>query len=207
MTELWALLHWLYPEVFTVKTSEMFRAAFDLTKGQVNTSFMDDARRLLELIMLRRMKNSPSVNLKLPPKEEVLLYVPLTPMQRYWYKRLLTRTDKGLLEELFQNAKNKELEALKVEQVEDALVAETKKTSREASGSQGSNADSLKENGSGNQENEDEWAETKAILQRTREMENQDQGKSPAWQKLMNLLMQLRKVSSATNRADMSELC
>ena len=101
LVELWALLHWLYPEVFTEKTAEMFKSSFNLNKGQVSTEVMDHARRLLEIIMLRRMKNSIGVDLNLPPKTEVLLYIPLTPMQRFWYLRLLTRADKGLLEELF----------------------------------------------------------------------------------------------------------
>ena len=115
LVELWALLHWLYPEVFTEKTAELFKSSFNLTKGQVSTKVMDDSRRLLEIIMLRRMKNSPGVDLNLPPKTEVLLYVPLTPMQRFWYMRLLTRADKGLLEELFQGAQQKEAVALKKE--------------------------------------------------------------------------------------------
>jgi SWI/SNF-related matrix-associated actin-dependent regulator of chromatin subfamily A member 5 len=58
---------------------------------------MDDARRLLELIMLRRMKDSPGVNLGLPPKEEILLYVPLTPIQRFWYTRLRASVDNAML--------------------------------------------------------------------------------------------------------------
>lgn len=41
---------------------------------------MDDVRRLLEVIMLRRMKNSEGVDLNLPPKTDILLYIPLTPM-------------------------------------------------------------------------------------------------------------------------------
>lgn len=73
--EMWALLHWLYPDVFGIETAAIFKNAFDLTFGRVSTSFMDKARSLLELVMLRRMKSSPGVNLGLPPKEEILLYV------------------------------------------------------------------------------------------------------------------------------------
>lgn len=51
---------------------------------------MEKVKRLLELVMLRRMKDSPGVNLAIPPKEEILLFVPLTPTQRTWYTRLLT---------------------------------------------------------------------------------------------------------------------
>lgn len=143
---------------------------------------MDDARHLLELIMLRRMKTSPSVNLNLPPKEEVLLFVPLTPMQRFWYTRLLTRTDKGLLEELFQGAKEKELKALEEEKEEEKLLT---------------NDHDVVESKGVDPANTDEWAESREILKKAIEQESHDTSRSSAWKKLMNLMMQLRKVCSA----------
>src|SRR5580700_5013955 len=102
LSELWALLHWLYKDVFTEKTNELFRTSFDLSRGQFSKAVLDDSRRLLELIMLRRMKNSPGVDLNLPPKTEILLFVPLSPMQRFWYTRLITRADQALLDEIFR---------------------------------------------------------------------------------------------------------
>ncbi|EMC91705.1 hypothetical protein BAUCODRAFT_79168 [Baudoinia panamericana UAMH 10762] len=102
LKEMWALIHWLLPDVFPSDTAAAFKAAFDLTQGKVSTTFMDDSRRLLELLMIRRMKSSPGVDLGLPPKEEVLLYVPLTPMQRFWYTRLLTKVDTAMLEDVFK---------------------------------------------------------------------------------------------------------
>lgn len=182
LVELWALLHWLYPEVFTDKTAELFKSSFNLTKGQVSTQVMDDARRLLEIIMLRRMKNSPGVDLNLPPKTEVLLYVPLTPMQRFWYMRLLTRADKGLLEELFHSAKQKEAVALKQEAQEGGILQEK--------GIEELEALEIKAYGG---EAAAEWEESKEILRQALEHEQQDENKSTAWKKLMNLLMQLRK--------------
>ena len=186
LQELWALLHWLYPEVFTEKTAEIFKESFNLTKGQVSTKVMDDARRLLEVVMLRRMKQSPGVNLNLPPKTEVLLYVPLTPMQRFWYMRLLTRVDQGLLEDLFQGAEKKELAALEQEaqddgnepgilknkSIEDLEVLDTTALGAEDAA---------------------EWDESKEIMRQAVEQEQEDDKKNPAWKKLMNLLMQLRK--------------
>ena len=73
---------------------------------------MDSARKLLELVMLRRMKDSPGVDLDLPTKHEVLLFVPLTPMQRFWYTRLLTKAGDALLDDLFKNVKSKEKDAI-----------------------------------------------------------------------------------------------
>ena len=178
LVELWALLRWLYPEVFSEKSAELFRTAFDLTRGKVSTNVMDDSRRLLELIMLRRMKNSPGVDLNLPPKTEVLLFVPLTPMQRFWYTRLLTRADQGLLEDLFQGAQQKESLVLQQEDKikkgwEDIDVKEL---------------ENLEKAGAG-----DDWEESKEIMRQALEHEQQDESKKSAWRKLMNILMQLRK--------------
>lgn len=78
LQELWSLLAWLYPEVFTKNTNELFEKSFNLSKGHFSGAVLDDSRKLLELIMLRRMKNSPGVELNLPPKTEVLLFVPLS---------------------------------------------------------------------------------------------------------------------------------
>ena len=177
MQELWALLHWLYPEVFTERTSDLFKASFDLSKGKVDTKVMDDARRLLELIMLRRMKNSPGVDLNLPPKTDILLYVPLTPMQRFWYERLLTRADKGLLEDLFKSAQKKEAEVLQEEKQTGSVWQNKDLKELEA----------LENNGV------PDWEESKEILRQAIEAEQQDESKKSAWRKLMNLLMQLRK--------------
>lgn len=178
MLELWALFHWLYPEVFTETTRDSFKEAFNLTKGTVSTTFMDDARRLLERIMLRRMKNSEGVDLNLPPKQEVLLFVPLTPMQRFYYTRLMTRADKGLLDELFQGAQQKE-EIAQAQGDQEQQTWQDKAEQLEA----------LEKSG-----NDAAWRESKAILQRNLEQEQQDESKKSAWVKLMNLLMQLRKV-------------
>ncbi|KAJ3155774.1 hypothetical protein HDU86_004243 [Geranomyces michiganensis] len=97
--ELWALLHWLYPEVFTPVTVVKFDQAFDLTRGMYDLSALGHSRALLEKIMLRRMK--VQVDFQIPPKEEIILYVPLSPMQRFWYKRLLTGLDTMTLRDIF----------------------------------------------------------------------------------------------------------
>ena len=75
LSELWSLFHWLYPEVFTVQTRELFDRSFNLSKGQYSNVVLEHSRHLLELIMLRRMKSSPGVDLNLPSKTEVLLFV------------------------------------------------------------------------------------------------------------------------------------
>ncbi|KAJ3007875.1 hypothetical protein HKX48_008895 [Thoreauomyces humboldtii] len=96
--ELWALLSWLLPEVFTPTTVQKFDDSFNLTKGKYDLTILEASRRLLERVMIRRMK--ANVDFAIPPKEEINLYVPISPMQRFWYKRLLTRLDTMTLNEL-----------------------------------------------------------------------------------------------------------
>lgn len=180
LVEMWALLTWLYPNVFDDKTETLFRESFDLSKGKANKQTMTDARRLLELIMLRRMKDSPSVNLGLPPKEEVLLYVPLTPMQKFWYTRLLTRIDDGMLDELFADGKSKEKAAIEHDLEESKLLQRLEKADQVVSGEHGG-----------------DWEETTKIMREAiaKEQTDPDANKG-AWKKLMNLVMQLRKCCS-----------
>ncbi|TPX33778.1 hypothetical protein SmJEL517_g03416 [Synchytrium microbalum] len=97
--ELWALLHFLFPEVFTPSTSATFDTAFDLVKGVIDNDVLENARKLLERFMIRRLKSQ--VDLAIPPKEEMTIFVPLSPMQRFWYKRMITRMDLTTFNEIF----------------------------------------------------------------------------------------------------------
>ena len=132
---------------------------------------MDHARRLLELICLRRMKDSSAVNLGLPPKEEILLYVPLTPMQRFWYTRLLTKEADGLLDDLFHDVGNKEKAVIQAEATELVLADNLDKTS-------------------------DHRAESQQTVQKALDQEQANTSTKNLWQRLQNLVMQLRKVCS-----------
>jgi SWI/SNF-related matrix-associated actin-dependent regulator of chromatin subfamily A member 5 len=171
MAELWALLHWLYPDVFIENTQKRFSDAFNLSLGKNDINALDNARRLLELVMLRRMKESQGVNLGLPKKTELVMFLPLAPMQRFWYKRLLTRLDKGLLEGVFKNSKDRveeDMEEIGKIDVGEHVVEEEL-----------------------NNIDEDQWGATRQIVEKTIEENTKDGGK---WRKLMNLMMQLRKV-------------
>lgn len=174
--------------MFVDKTNELFDNSFNLSKGHYSNTVLDDARHLLELIMLRRMKNSPGVDLNLPPKTEVLLFVPLSPMQRFWYTRMITKADQGLLDELFKGAKSKEEEAFKSMREDEEREAGLMKME----------ADALEILQNEAMVGTDAWKETKNILAQTIQREQveaeNDNPKQSAWQKLMNLLMQLRKV-------------
>lgn len=91
--ELWALLYFLQADLFTC--SAPFDRSFDLLTGSVNRSKLKMAHRILEPTMLRRIKRD--VVTSLPPKTETNVYVPLSPYQVFWYKRLLARDSGALL--------------------------------------------------------------------------------------------------------------
>jgi SWI/SNF-related matrix-associated actin-dependent regulator of chromatin subfamily A member 5 len=73
LVELWSLLNFLYPEVFT--TSEPFEAAFNITENIINKEKLEQAHQLLELFMLRRLKTQVEklMPLKLETKVRVWL--------------------------------------------------------------------------------------------------------------------------------------
>jgi SWI/SNF-related matrix-associated actin-dependent regulator of chromatin subfamily A member 5 len=99
---------------------------------------------------------------------------------------MITKADQGLLDELFKGAKSKEEETFKTMKEDEEREAGLMKMETEAL--------QLLENEAiiGT----DAWKETKFILAQTiqREQVENDNPKQSAWQKLMNLLMQLRKV-------------
>ncbi|KAK6499908.1 hypothetical protein TWF481_010264 [Arthrobotrys musiformis] len=176
--ELWSLVHWLYPEVFTNRTCDEWRQAFDLTRGKVDTTFVDSSRNLLELIMKRRTKQSPGISLGIPDKEEVVLYVPLSPMQRMWYTMILTKLDNSMLERLFKNSKSKESaditaakeEAKRLDNVEIRVDGDGEEVTIKA--------------------DNEEWNEVEEAVKKSIEQVKSD----PSWRKLMNILIQLRKI-------------
>jgi SWI/SNF-related matrix-associated actin-dependent regulator of chromatin subfamily A member 5 len=99
MKELWSLVHWLYPSVFLPSTQRLFQESFDLSRGSYSLQFLKAAKNLLATIMLRRTKSV--VEMSVPPKEELTVFVPLTEAQRFWTYRLLTRMDKLDLKQIF----------------------------------------------------------------------------------------------------------
>ena len=97
--ELWGLLHWLYPTIFTATTQNLFHESFDLSKGSYSLPFLTAAKKLLEKIMIRRTK--AAVEMTVPPREELTVFIPLTEAQRFWTYRLLTRVDTMDLKSIF----------------------------------------------------------------------------------------------------------
>ena len=103
LTELWSLLNFLYPEVFTANTVGRFASAYDSSTTSENTSenmikndsFMRECHKLLEPIMLRRLKQNV-LSKYLPPKTEIVLSAPLSATQKFHYKQVL-KTVTGLV--------------------------------------------------------------------------------------------------------------
>ncbi|RAL14066.1 putative nucleosome remodeling complex ATPase subunit (Snf2h), partial [Aspergillus homomorphus CBS 101889] len=94
--EVWSLLHWLFPEVFTPSSAKLFKDAFSLNEGRFDAAFSGHIKRFLNLIMLRRLKDSPQVGINLPPKQVVTLAVPLSKLQHSLYMKVLTGLDESL---------------------------------------------------------------------------------------------------------------
>jgi SNF2 family DNA or RNA helicase len=90
--ELWALLNFLYPEVFT--SSEIFDASFDSKTGNVGSGLVTQLHLLLQRCLLRRLKSD--VEKGLPPKTETTIFLPLSPMQIEWYRKVLMRDLRAL---------------------------------------------------------------------------------------------------------------
>lgn len=101
LTELWSLLHYLYPFIFTSATAQVFEKAFDLSKGSYSMPFVNAAQKLLSTIMIRRTK--ANVDIDVPPREEQTVFIPLTEMQRFWMYRLITRLDSINFREVFDS--------------------------------------------------------------------------------------------------------
>ncbi|KAF8975497.1 hypothetical protein BGZ46_009074, partial [Entomortierella lignicola] len=84
--ELWALLNFLLPDVFS--SSEDFDAWFEMQGGDQDM-VVQQLHKVLRPFLLRRIKSD--VEKSLLPKKEINLYVGLTPMQRKWYQRILEK--------------------------------------------------------------------------------------------------------------------
>ncbi|KAG5190619.1 P-loop containing nucleoside triphosphate hydrolase protein [Tribonema minus] len=86
--ELWALLNFLLPDVFS--SADDFDQWFNVTgDSQQQENVIKKLHTVLRPFMLRRIK--ADVEKDLPPKKEIKLYVPLVAMQREWYRKVLSK--------------------------------------------------------------------------------------------------------------------
>ncbi|KAG2523912.1 hypothetical protein JM18_004735 [Phytophthora kernoviae] len=85
--ELWALLNFLLPDIFS--DAEDFDAWFNVDGEEGQENVIKKLHTILRPFLLRRLK--ADVEHSLPPKVETKLYVGLSEMQREWYMRVLHR--------------------------------------------------------------------------------------------------------------------
>ncbi|BFZ57202.1 Putative ATPase [Savitreella phatthalungensis] len=100
LTELWSLLNFLLPDIFS--DLESFQSWFDFSSLEANASSSDRAdmvidddlvsnlHHILKPFLLRRLKID--VEHELPPKREYLLYAPLTRIQKEMYRDALQKS-------------------------------------------------------------------------------------------------------------------
>ncbi|CAH8827132.1 unnamed protein product [Trichobilharzia szidati] len=93
LSELWSLLHFILPEIFT--SLAMFESWFDpavlcnasgqnrLVAAEMESSLITKLHQIIHPFILRRSKIE--VNLKLPPKKEIVLRVNMSPIQKKLY--------------------------------------------------------------------------------------------------------------------------
>ncbi|KAG7377786.1 hypothetical protein PHYPSEUDO_011021 [Phytophthora pseudosyringae] len=85
--ELWALLNFLLPDVFS--DAEDFDSWFNVDEEEGQENVIKKLHTILRPFLLRRLK--ADVEHSLPAKIETKLYVGLSEMQREWYMRVLHR--------------------------------------------------------------------------------------------------------------------
>ncbi|OQS03503.1 chromodomain-helicase-DNA-binding protein [Thraustotheca clavata] len=88
--ELWALLNFLDPDAFPQLTSFMARFGSLQDANQVA-----ELHKVLKPYLLRRVKED--VEKALPPKEETIIEVELTPVQKQWYRAIYERNTAFLM--------------------------------------------------------------------------------------------------------------
>ncbi|KAL5010128.1 hypothetical protein ScPMuIL_012433 [Solemya velum] len=111
LAELWSLLNFLLPEIFDDLTS--FEAWFDvehlsgedadarIIAEEQQGNILSMLHQILTPFMLRRLKSD--VDLKIPPKKEIVVYAALLKPQQALYSALIDRTILKMLEEKNSN--------------------------------------------------------------------------------------------------------
>ncbi len=119
--ELWSVLNFLCPQIFKADSADIFDRAFDIGNKQhsADNSLLLAAHAMLRCFMLRRLKRD--VEKGVPPKLETTVFCPLSDLQKFWYKRLLTK-DNDLMS-VIQNSSLGECKESPVEGDESAIAS------------------------------------------------------------------------------------
>eukprot|EP01138_Halocafeteria_seosinensis_P011724 gb/GECG01011981.1/.p1 GENE.gb/GECG01011981.1/~~gb/GECG01011981.1/.p1 ORF type:complete len:2995 (+),score=398.94 gb/GECG01011981.1/:1-8985(+) len=92
--ELWALLHFLHPEGFPLSGFDAFLRSFGELR---NSEQVQELHKVLRPYLLRRLKSDVDDTLKLPPKQETIVEVELTAVQKQYYRAIYERNTNFLL--------------------------------------------------------------------------------------------------------------
>jgi SWI/SNF-related matrix-associated actin-dependent regulator of chromatin subfamily A member 5 len=175
LRELWSMLYYLAPEIFV--SSEKFEDGFDLLRGKIDSNILRQARRMLSVFMLRRLKEN--VSIKLPSRKEVTLLVNLTPQQVDLYKQLLCGLDASTIDTVMREAST--FDAAQQSQSGMSRSASTSNTVA-LSGTKNGSTDAL----------------TTLVKSSSMTNVNPNTTNDSEWRKLMNILLQLRKICNHT---------
>ena len=85
--ELWSLLNFLLPEVFSY--AETFDEWFRISGENDQREVVQQHNKVLRLFLLRRLKSN--VEKGLPPKKEIILKVGMSQLQKQFYQALLQK--------------------------------------------------------------------------------------------------------------------
>lgn len=133
LAELWALLNFLLPDVFT--DLEIFQQWFENgnnvdsdNEGSLVTSLHD----ILRPFLLRRLKSE--VGLQLPPKREYVIFTALTPCQRSLYRSILDGKARDfVVEQILNERPTRKRGSSKSEEETEILVKQAKQELRHKS--------------------------------------------------------------------------
>ncbi|KAF2672108.1 hypothetical protein BT63DRAFT_354366, partial [Microthyrium microscopicum] len=93
LQEIWSILSFLYPNIFTPDTISEFSDADKEKNERSKADMSSHIGKLLRLFVIRRTKNDVPEFLSIPPKKEYRISIPLTTVQRDAYlNAILYRT-------------------------------------------------------------------------------------------------------------------
>lgn len=132
LSELWSLLNFLMPDIFD--DLSVFESWFNVNgmqtgdkdarseaerilKQEQQENIITTLHKILTPFLLRRVK--ADVDLKIPPKKEVVVYCPMPPEQKDMYENIVSKTIQQIMG--LKTGHEKELE-----ETEEAAVAEAK---------------------------------------------------------------------------------
>lgn len=180
LRELWSLLHYLSPEIFTSKSAPLFEEGFDLLRNRYDRNILLGAQKLLSVFLLRRLKSQ--VHIPMPSLKVVTLLVPLTETQKRWYRKLIGGMSWEVIGKVMSITEDDKVDMNVVNNSSPSLNTTP-------------NVDAVKKELSENVEDIQQENKSFDVDRESYDVvDSQTLIKEADWRQLMNLLLQLRKV-------------